>query len=169
MKFSSKVFFSKYDQICRFPRIWSHLLNKPLLENFIFCEMPLIVLCRSFWFELFVKMLKQRSRFLKSRVIWCSSQSGLFFALMLSSTLRKMCLYSELFWFAFGGKMRTRITPKADTFYAVQGVIFILKKAIFVWIFWNLAQLRTPSWPCFSWYLHQNWYFDSWFLRKSSY
>ena len=37
MKFSIKDFFSKYDQICSFLRIWSHLLKKPLLENFIFC------------------------------------------------------------------------------------------------------------------------------------
>ena len=33
MKFSIKDFFSKYDQIS----IWSHLLNKSLMENFIFC------------------------------------------------------------------------------------------------------------------------------------
>ena len=34
MKFSIKdLNFSKYDQICSFLRIWSHLLNKSLLEN----------------------------------------------------------------------------------------------------------------------------------------
>ena len=37
MKFSSKDFFSKYDQIRNFLRIWSHLLKKSLMENFIFC------------------------------------------------------------------------------------------------------------------------------------
>ena len=37
MKFSIKDFFSKCDQICRKMRIWSHLLRKSLLENFIFC------------------------------------------------------------------------------------------------------------------------------------
>ena len=37
MKFSIKDFFSKFDQICSFLRIWSHLLNKSLMENFIFC------------------------------------------------------------------------------------------------------------------------------------
>ena len=36
MKFSIKDFFSKCDQI-RFPRIWSHLLKKSIIENFIFC------------------------------------------------------------------------------------------------------------------------------------
>ena len=37
MKFSIKDFFSKYDQIRRKLQIWSHLLKKPLMENFIFC------------------------------------------------------------------------------------------------------------------------------------
>ena len=37
MKFSIKDFFSKCDQICSFLRIWSHLLKKSLMENFIFC------------------------------------------------------------------------------------------------------------------------------------
>ena len=36
MKFSIKGFFSKRDQIRSFLRIWSHLLKKPLMENFIF-------------------------------------------------------------------------------------------------------------------------------------
>ena len=36
MKFSIKNFFSKCDQIRKFLRIWSHLLKKFLMENFIF-------------------------------------------------------------------------------------------------------------------------------------
>ena len=36
MKFSIKDFFSKYDQIRKKLRIWSHLLKKPLTEKFIF-------------------------------------------------------------------------------------------------------------------------------------
>ena len=39
MKFSIKDFFRKCDQIRRKLRIWSHLLNKPLMENFIFCAL----------------------------------------------------------------------------------------------------------------------------------
>ena len=35
-KFSIKDFFSKYDQIRSFLRIWRHLLKKSLMENFIF-------------------------------------------------------------------------------------------------------------------------------------
>ena len=37
MKFSINNFSSKCDQIRRKLRIWSHLLTKPLTENFIFC------------------------------------------------------------------------------------------------------------------------------------
>ena len=37
MKFSIEDFFSKCDQIPRKLRIWSHLLKKSLMENFIFC------------------------------------------------------------------------------------------------------------------------------------
>ena len=37
MKFSIKGFFSKCDQIRRKLQIWSHLLKKSLMVNFIFC------------------------------------------------------------------------------------------------------------------------------------
>ena len=43
MKFSIKDFFSKCDQTSSFLRIWSHLLNKSLMENFIFCVQCIIV------------------------------------------------------------------------------------------------------------------------------
>ena len=48
MKFSIKYFFSKCNQIRRKLRTWSHLLNKSLIENFIFCVVrPLIMIDRS--------------------------------------------------------------------------------------------------------------------------
>ena len=37
MKFSIKDFSRKCDQIRSFLGIWSHLLEKSLMENFIFC------------------------------------------------------------------------------------------------------------------------------------
>ena len=37
MKFFIKDFFRKCDQIRSFLRIWSHLLNKSLMENLLFC------------------------------------------------------------------------------------------------------------------------------------
>ena len=36
MKFSIKDFFSKFDQISSFLRIWLPLLKKSLMEDFIF-------------------------------------------------------------------------------------------------------------------------------------
>ena len=38
LKFSIKDFFSRCDQIHSFAWIWSHLLKKSLIENFIFCK-----------------------------------------------------------------------------------------------------------------------------------
>ena len=37
MKLFLRDIFSKCDQICSFRQIWSHLLKKSLMENFIFC------------------------------------------------------------------------------------------------------------------------------------
>ena len=37
LKFSIKYFFSECDQMRSFLRIWSHLLRKSLMENFILC------------------------------------------------------------------------------------------------------------------------------------
>ena len=39
MKFSINDLFIKCDQIRRTLRIWSHLLKKPVMENFIFCAL----------------------------------------------------------------------------------------------------------------------------------
>ena len=40
VKFYTKNFFSKYDQIHRKLRIWSHLLKKSLMKNFNICAVP---------------------------------------------------------------------------------------------------------------------------------
>ena len=42
MKFFIKNFFSKGDQIRRKLWIWSYLLEKSLMENFIFCAVDVI-------------------------------------------------------------------------------------------------------------------------------
>ena len=49
MKFSIKDFFSICYQICRKPRIWSHLLKKTLMENFIFLVQCNIKKCNRIW------------------------------------------------------------------------------------------------------------------------
>ena len=50
MKFSIKDFFSKCDQIRRELRVWSRLLKKFLMENFVFCAVKkLIYLFSNLW------------------------------------------------------------------------------------------------------------------------
>ena len=46
MKSSIRNFFSKYDQIRRKLRIWSHLLKKSLMKIFIFCAVIYSTLLR---------------------------------------------------------------------------------------------------------------------------
>ena len=43
LKFSINGFFSKCDQIRRKLRIWSHLLKKSLMEDFIFCAVRAVI------------------------------------------------------------------------------------------------------------------------------
>ena len=43
MKFSIKDFSSKCEQIRRKRQIWSHLLKKSLMENFIFCTVNTVL------------------------------------------------------------------------------------------------------------------------------
>ena len=43
MKFSIEDFYSKCDQIRRKLRIWSYLLKKSLVENFVFCAVGGII------------------------------------------------------------------------------------------------------------------------------
>ena len=49
IKFSNKDFFNKCDQIRSFPQIWSNLLKKSLMENFIFCKVEQQTLKRDLW------------------------------------------------------------------------------------------------------------------------
>ena len=42
IKLSIKDFFSKCDQIRSFLQIWSHLLKKSVMENFIFCAVIIL-------------------------------------------------------------------------------------------------------------------------------
>ena len=53
MKFSIENFFDKYDQLRSFLRIWSHLLKKSLMENFIF------LLCNALRVDHLLGSLKQ--------------------------------------------------------------------------------------------------------------
>ena len=48
MKFSIKDFLGKYDQIRRKLRIWSHLLEKSLMDYFIFYAVSQSISVRSY-------------------------------------------------------------------------------------------------------------------------
>ena len=68
MKFPIKDFFSKCDQIRRKLRIWSHLLKKSLMENFIFCAVFTILIIGTTekqQSEGVLKMLLNSSKFVK--------------------------------------------------------------------------------------------------------
>ena len=49
IKFSIKDLLSKCDQIPSFLRIWSHLLKKSLMENFIFCAVVPVIRSAAFF------------------------------------------------------------------------------------------------------------------------
>ena len=53
LKVSNKHFFSKCDQIRSFLWVWSHLLKKSLMDNFIFCSVIQNLLGMSFRFPIF--------------------------------------------------------------------------------------------------------------------
>ena len=66
MKISINDFFSKYDKIRSFLRIWSHLLKKSLMEKFIFSavldEYNAKLLLKLSWWFCFLYLQKQSSQ-----------------------------------------------------------------------------------------------------------
>ena len=57
MKFSIKDFFSKCDLIRSFLWIWSHLLKKSLIENFIYLQALYLQVLNKHSKKLFIKMI----------------------------------------------------------------------------------------------------------------
>ena len=64
MKFSINDFFSKCDQIRRNLRIWSHLLNKFLMENFTFCAVILSIFLFLYIYNAWYKLFNASSFFM---------------------------------------------------------------------------------------------------------
>ena len=81
MKFCIKDFFSKCAQIRRKLRIWSHLLKKFLMENFIFCAV-------------LIKMLQMDNSFFKRLTLslcvtsWVGDNTDLPSKIKISKTIR---------------------------------------------------------------------------------
>ena len=91
MKFSIKDFFSNCEQIRRLLRIWSHLLKKFLMENFIFCTVYIALKC-SFLKNLILECAKFHGdqwniSYNKTQGLFCSKFSGTKFAPKLIRTL----------------------------------------------------------------------------------
>ena len=74
MKFSIKDYFSKCDQIPRKLRIWSHLLKKSLMENFIFCAVKGVLIWEKNilvkWGPWFSEISTEKSVLLKSQSLF---------------------------------------------------------------------------------------------------
>ena len=86
MKFSIKDFSSKCDQIRSFLRVWSHLLEKSLMQNFIFCAVLFALDLSSFLIEKTI-----------NRVIFSSSDS------YISQCVFKVCGYRNNHFFMVVG------------------------------------------------------------------
>ena len=88
MKFPVKNFFSKCDQIRRKLRIWSHLLKKSLMENFIFCSVKLAP----------VQVQSLRKLQSKSKTIWLNFLTPLnrIFALLLPQNSHILFIYCKI-------------------------------------------------------------------------
>ena len=110
MKFSIKEFFSKCDQIRRKLWIWSHLLQKSLMENFIFCAVVCshmkrlrLVNCLDFLYVCFVLLLElkwqdhnsQHHCFSLTSFIYCS------FNIQILSHFEFSYFYCHWFYYQF--------------------------------------------------------------------
>ena len=75
MKFSIKDLFTKCDQIGRKLQIWSHLLKKSLIENFIFGAVCIHLINST---VIYFNVLRVTFKFLKCR----GAQDKIYFALL---------------------------------------------------------------------------------------
>ena len=72
MKFSIKDAFSKCNQVRSFVWIWSHLLKKSLMENFIFCPVFFSALEKKGWyFHIDMNILFQDYTLMKLQIVIC--------------------------------------------------------------------------------------------------
>ena len=106
MKFCIKDFCSKYNQICRKLRIWSHLLKKSLMENFIFCA---VGPSQTFKIKIFLRLVVNHGfKPLHARCLWeswlhgCSTAQKWSFPLKISSVnVTKPagnCVFGHIYW-----------------------------------------------------------------------
>ena len=105
MKFSIKDFFSKFEQTCWKLRIWSHLLKRSLMENFIFCAVcfnqwtiylkTAKVSCwmKTMFYNIVSTWIKPEITYLLNNIILNASTFPIFTAFVI-----KLALFSKKIW-----------------------------------------------------------------------
>ena len=94
MKFSIKDFFSKCDQISSFLRIWSHLLKKFLMENFIFCVVRQTITSVAFTRNFLTwQHLRRNYNFLFSSYFWLG------YVIMVNFSCKHKSHFFEIFYY----------------------------------------------------------------------
>ena len=118
MTFSIKDFFSKYDQIHRFLRIWSHLLKKSLMENSFFCA----VRGRWTWNELRIEALVCATMEILSRSWFKINESWHIALFVVSRSMKKLSSidYVNIYFFStfFFNRYRDSLTFPTKQYYS---------------------------------------------------
>ena len=117
---------SKCDQIRRKVRIWSHLLKKTFIKNFIFCAVRKS--CLRLW----------RLKLFWSTFSRIRTEYGEIPGLNTERYPVSLRIQSEC------EKMRTRITPNTDTFYGATIPDFFLESIIATLVFYFFKSSQKP-------------------------
>ena len=90
MKFFIKDFFSKSDRIRGKLRIWSHLLKKSLMENFIFCVVTTLIFVANIWYPVMFEKLVA--------IVLVNKEKRLFFLFMYFSQVQSCFTREQRSW-----------------------------------------------------------------------
>ena len=122
MKFSIKDFFSKCDQIRNFLRIWSHLLKKSIISNFIFCAVDTTMSKLLEWWvdSSTLLILRTHWRVIFGKVIRCST---LRLWVGLTISILRLCSFNGCL------KLDSHLSEKPFFFYFYENPLKMMKNA----------------------------------------
>ena len=122
MKFSIKDFFSKYDQIRNFLRIWSHLLKKSIISNLIFCAVDTTMSKLLEWWvdSSTLLILRTHWRVIFGKVIRCST---LRLWVGLTISILRLCSFNGCL------KLDSHLSEKPFFFYFYENPLKMMKNA----------------------------------------
>ena len=146
IKFSIKDFFSKCDQI-QFPalRIWSHLLNKSLMENFIFMQWNLSISplkkC-TLWYQVIATRSTSLHDFFQI-LFFCLGQNffkGIYVVCFFCVLKRMFFFFILVCFFWQGGSINSvqATVVQLSTFFSSALFFYSLPAH------WNLTQIHSP-------------------------